>query len=173
MMIQLSHESYMPAKQRKRSMLTPEEVLRRLQEEIDAALPYLTTKALQEDFAVSTINTLTRALTGMSRGERAKKAAEPEPVEDTGPRDILSMQVQPSTYRKRLLARGDCQCVFCGKRMTADNSTMDHVVPKSKGGQDTPANLVMACLTCNQMKADRTPEEWAADILASTKGGSR
>lgn len=172
-MMILSHESYMPAEQRKRSTLTPEEVLRRLHEEIDAALPHLTTKALKEDFAMGAINTLTRALTGMGRGERVKKAAEPVPIEDTEPSDILTLRVKPSTYRKRLLERGGCQCVFCGKRMTLDNSTMDHVVPRSKGGQDTPANLVMACLNCNQTKADRTPEEWAADILAGLKGGSR
>jgi 5-methylcytosine-specific restriction endonuclease McrA len=37
--------------------------------------------------------------------------------------------------------------------------TIDHVIPKSKGGDDSWDNLVAACLPCNNKKGDRTPEE--------------
>jgi len=54
-------------------------------------------------------------------------------------------------------------CAYCGK-MTG-KLTKDHVIPKSKGGTRCASNIVMACEPCNQAKADRTPDQWARDIL--------
>ena len=48
-------------------------------------------------------------------------------------------------------------CVYCG----APAETRDHVVPRSRGGSDDPANIVMACRSCNSTKGTRTPQEWA------------
>ena len=44
------------------------------------------------------------------------------------------------------------------------NLTIDHVVPKSRGGRDTWENLVAACVACNNQKGDRTPEEADMDL---------
>lgn len=58
--------------------------------------------------------------------------------------------------RKRLYARDYNQCVYCsGKK----NLTIDHVIPKSRGGKNTWANLVTCCHYCNIKKGSRTPEE--------------
>lgn len=57
--------------------------------------------------------------------------------------------------RRALLQRDNHECAFCGKRA----STVDHIQPRSRGGQDTWMNTVAACLRCNGVKADRTPEE--------------
>lgn len=54
-------------------------------------------------------------------------------------------------------------CVYCGLRTR--RPTRDHVLPKSRGGADAGQNIVDACHACNCAKADRTPEEWARDIL--------
>ncbi len=40
----------------------------------------------------------------------------------------------------------------------------DHVVPRSRGGPDTPHNIVMACAPCNTKKSDRLPSEWLGKL---------
>lgn len=56
----------------------------------------------------------------------------------------------------------DDRCRYCGKRKA---TTADHVVPESRGGATSPDNIRACCKLCNEAKADRTPEEWADDIL--------
>ena len=58
--------------------------------------------------------------------------------------------------RKRLYKRDDNQCVYCGSRKTL---TIDHVMPKSRGGKNSWMNLVTCCTPCNIKKGNRTPEE--------------
>ncbi len=52
-------------------------------------------------------------------------------------------------------ARDGYTCTYCRGR--AD--TVDHVLPRSRGGGDTWFNLVAACQLCNGLKGDRTPQE--------------
>ncbi|MCF4121419.1 HNH endonuclease [Antribacter sp. KLBMP9083] len=51
--------------------------------------------------------------------------------------------------------RRDGACVYCG----GSAETVDHVLPRSRGGGSTWLNLVAACYACNSFKADRTPAE--------------
>ena len=55
------------------------------------------------------------------------------------------------------LAEDGIRCRYCGGQA----ETRDHVVPRSRGGKGV-GNIVFACLRCNQMKADMTPEELVA-----------
>ena len=48
-------------------------------------------------------------------------------------------------------------CVYCE---SPDHPTIDHVVPRSRGGTDELSNLVLACRRCNSAKGARTPQEW-------------
>ena len=57
--------------------------------------------------------------------------------------------------KKGVLRRDNHQCGYCGKPAT----TVDHVLPSSRGGELTWENSVAACLKCNGKKANRTPEE--------------
>ncbi|MBM4171426.1 MAG: HNH endonuclease [Ignavibacteria bacterium] len=58
--------------------------------------------------------------------------------------------------RRNILKRDNHKCGYCGR---ADLPlTIDHIIPKSKGGDDSWENLVAACLPCNNKKGDRTPE---------------
>jgi 5-methylcytosine-specific restriction endonuclease McrA len=59
--------------------------------------------------------------------------------------------------RKNILRRDGHRCQFCGRSDLP--LTLDHVVPLSRGGEDTWENLVCACVDCNNRKGDRTPEE--------------
>ncbi|NYI03349.1 HNH endonuclease [Allostreptomyces psammosilenae] len=63
--------------------------------------------------------------------------------------------------RAGLLSRDRHTCAYCGRRAT----TVDHLLPRSRGGQDTWLNTVAACTTDNQRKADRTPEEAGMRLL--------
>ena len=58
--------------------------------------------------------------------------------------------------RANLFRRDRGECQYCGSRK---NLTIDHVVPKSKGGKTNWTNLVTACNRCNITKGDKTPEQ--------------
>jgi 5-methylcytosine-specific restriction endonuclease McrA len=60
-----------------------------------------------------------------------------------------------SFTRAGVLKRDAWTCQYCGKLAT----TMDHVLPRSRGGRTTWYNCVAACSECNRRKGNRTPEE--------------
>lgn len=57
--------------------------------------------------------------------------------------------------RRGVLRRDDQRCAYCGVHA----ATIDHVIPRSRGGADSWENLVACCLRCNNIKGDRTPQE--------------
>lgn len=57
--------------------------------------------------------------------------------------------------RRGVLRRDDHACAYCDR--TA--ATVDHVLPRSRGGADSWENLVACCVRCNNAKGDRTPDE--------------
>jgi len=57
--------------------------------------------------------------------------------------------------RRGVLRRDGQRCAYCGNSAT----TIDHVLPRSRGGADSWENLVACCLKCNNAKSDRTPGE--------------
>ena len=59
--------------------------------------------------------------------------------------------------RRALFARDQWECVYCGT--TGGRLTLDHVVPRSRGGDSVWENVVTACAPCNLRKGDRLPEE--------------
>lgn len=59
--------------------------------------------------------------------------------------------------RKNILKRDNHKCSYCGRGDLP--LTVDHVIPRARGGEDTWENLVAACLPCNNKKGNRTPEE--------------
>jgi 5-methylcytosine-specific restriction endonuclease McrA len=71
------------------------------------------------------------------------------------------------TNRHRILARDHYRCQYCGRRGTAFELTLDHILPKSRGGRTLAENLVASCLACNNRKGDRTPEEARMPLLTN------
>ncbi|MFK8184595.1 MAG: HNH endonuclease [Phormidesmis sp.] len=59
--------------------------------------------------------------------------------------------------RRNLLHRDNNTCQYCG--YSGDRLTLDHVVPRSRGGGDSWENIVSACVRCNVKKSNRTPKE--------------
>ena len=64
-----------------------------------------------------------------------------------------------SPSRENIYWRDQYACQYCGKQFAKRRLTLDHVLPKSRGGLRTWLNLVTACLCCNQRKGNRTPIE--------------
>jgi 5-methylcytosine-specific restriction endonuclease McrA len=59
--------------------------------------------------------------------------------------------------RREVFLRDNYTCQYCGTK--GRDLTLDHVVPRQRGGKHTWENLVSACKTCNHRKGNRTPEE--------------
>jgi 5-methylcytosine-specific restriction endonuclease McrA len=65
--------------------------------------------------------------------------------------------------KKNILRRDHYTCQYCGRR--GDRLTVDHVLPRSRGGDTTWLNVVAACLRCNLRKGNRTLEESAMALV--------
>ncbi len=61
--------------------------------------------------------------------------------------------------RRNIYHRDANTCQYCGKRFPTSELSLDHVIPRSRGGGDTWENLVCACTACNARKADKMPAE--------------
>ncbi len=64
-----------------------------------------------------------------------------------------------SFTRKNIFLRDNFTCYYCNKIFKSRELTLDHVLPKSKGGWNNWDNIVTACVHCNKKKGNRTPEE--------------
>lgn len=67
--------------------------------------------------------------------------------------------------RKKIYIRDRYRCSYCDKKCKEQELTLDHVIPKSRGGADTHDNVVTSCISCNQLKGNRTPEEANMPLL--------
>jgi 5-methylcytosine-specific restriction endonuclease McrA len=65
--------------------------------------------------------------------------------------------------RKNILRRDAYRCGYCGRSDLP--LTIDHILPKAKGGTDSWENLICACTVCNNKKGDRTPTEAKMTLL--------
>jgi len=61
--------------------------------------------------------------------------------------------------RQNILARDRWTCQYCSEKVTTQEMTMDHVVPRAQGGKTEWENIVTCCGECNSKKADRTPQQ--------------
>jgi len=81
-------------------------------------------------------------------------------VKTPDPRRWLRKADNTRYVKSNIFMRDDHTCVYCGYRSTAGkNLTIDHVIPRSRGGASTYKNCVTACKTCNNYKDCCTPEE--------------
>lgn len=68
--------------------------------------------------------------------------------------------------RQAIFRRDAHACQYCGSKQ---NLTLDHVQPRARGGKDTWENLVTACVTCNNRKGDRRPDECGMVLARAPK----
>jgi hypothetical protein len=71
----------------------------------------------------------------------------------------------PTLNKPGLYQRDNGECAYCGRPVPLATATMDHIIPRSQGGETSWENLVLACRACNTRKADRTPKEARMKLL--------
>ena len=82
--------------------------------------------------------------------------------------------------RQSIIGRFDYKCWYCGCEITTglrhngtdpdvkSAATVDHLIPRIRGGNDDESNLVPSCFSCNASKRNKTLEEYRATILAES-----
>jgi 5-methylcytosine-specific restriction endonuclease McrA len=78
---------------------------------------------------------------------------------DRGPRQGLRFN------RRNVFARDGNQCQYCGHHFPTSELSLDHVVPRSRGGITSWENIVCACVACNVRKGGRTPPEARMNLV--------
>lgn len=79
--------------------------------------------------------------------------------------DLLTFRASDAKrmWRENILARDQHTCQYCGSK---DNLTLDHIIPRCKGGARWDSNNVLtACRTCNQMKGSMSLEDFSLLII--------
>ncbi|QPG04372.1 HNH endonuclease [Salinimonas marina] len=79
---------------------------------------------------------------------------------------VTDMSGKVALTNRYLFRRDNCLCLYCGQKFSPSVLTKDHIVPRSRGGQDRWTNVATACQRCNHFKGARTPEEANMPLLA-------
>ena len=78
----------------------------------------------------------------------------------------LKYYIKPIFREAYPTKRNVFRCQYCG---STKDLTVDHIIPKVRGGKDTWTNLVCACKKCNNQKGNRTPEEAGMRLLSKPR----
>ena len=70
-----------------------------------------------------------------------------------------------SLTRNNVFKRDRYSCQYCGERLCSEMESIDHIVPRCRGGKHEWKNVVACCKICNARKADRTPAEAGMPLL--------
>jgi len=71
--------------------------------------------------------------------------------------------------RKNIFIRDRHECQYCGVRCKAEEITIDHVIPKARGGRTVWDNVVTACYECNRRKGHHAPEQVGLKLRRAPK----
>lgn len=82
------------------------------------------------------------------------------PLLDSPNQYLFQLQAMSSAEAKRIWRRAikehfDCRCVYCDQQFNPEDLTLDHIIPRSKGGSSMTSNLVPSCRNCNRAKSSR------------------
>lgn len=75
-------------------------------------------------------------------------------------KQVVQRKHRSAMTREMLYKQYDGRCQLCGKKLTLDNMTLDHIVPLNLGGADRLENIQIACFACNQLKKNILPEDF-------------
>lgn len=67
--------------------------------------------------------------------------------------------------KKAVLKRDHYVCQYCLNHIKSGQATVDHLIPKSYGGQSIFTNCVASCYNCNNKKGNRTPEQAGMELM--------
>ena len=122
---------------------------------------------LNADFTPINVTTVFRGFNLVSKGKAEVLKSSDKPIQSGTKTFIRPLIIRLLNYvkyrvsklkinRHRLYKRDGYECAYCGSKK---NLTIDHILPKSRGGQNSWMNLITCCSNCNRYKGDRTPDE--------------
>jgi 5-methylcytosine-specific restriction endonuclease McrA len=76
---------------------------------------------------------------------------------------------RPTLCARAIRERDGNRCQYTGRVLRPDEGSLDHVVPRSRGGRDAWENLVWSAKEVNQRKADRLPHEAGLRLLSTPR----
>ena len=76
-------------------------------------------------------------------------------------------------WRRAIKEHFNCQCVYCGDTYELNELTLDHVIPRSRGGESITTNMVPACRKCNQGKGSSNWLRWCRETFGSRPNRER
>ena len=92
-------------------------------------------------------------------GEDCYQAVELLNMSEESRRECVRVSERVPFSRRNIYKRDRFQCQYCGTRTPIGELTIDHVLPRARGGRSTWENCVLACLRCNRRKGHRLPSE--------------
>ena len=63
-------------------------------------------------------------------------------------------------FRQSIFESWEWKCAYCGKDLDIDSATIDHILPKFKGGHNVKSNMLCSCSKCNRSKGSSLLEDW-------------
>lgn len=122
---------------------------------------------LNSDYSPLNVTSLQRGFTLVYKGKAEVLKSSEEPIVCGVKKFTRPLIIRLLTYvsfkrrrvrvnRHRILKRDNHSCVYCGSKKQL---TIDHLIPKSKGGGNTWDNLVTCCISCNSKKGDKMLHE--------------
>ena len=73
---------------------------------------------------------------------------------------VLTPKLARKKFRESIFEAWEWKCAYCDKQLFKNTATIDHIVPKHKGGHNTRNNLACSCNSCNKLKASELPFVW-------------
>lgn len=73
---------------------------------------------------------------------------------------VLTPKLARRKFKLYIFASWDWACAYCGKHLTQDTATIDHILSKHKGGHNIRSNMCCCCSSCNRSKGSMLLDEW-------------
>ena len=73
---------------------------------------------------------------------------------------VLTPKLARRKFRESIFEAWEWKCAYCDRQLCKDTATIDHIIPKHKGGHNTRNNLACSCNGCNRSKASELPFVW-------------
>jgi len=73
---------------------------------------------------------------------------------------VLTPKLARKKFRQQIFEAWNWRCAYCDCQLNSNTATIDHIIPKHKGGHNTRNNLACCCSGCNRSKASAMPFEW-------------
>src|SRR2546428_11724478 len=81
--------------------------------------------------------------------------------------NVRRRREQSGMKRLRIYIRDKFRCQYCGDKKGAAELTLDHILPRSRGGDNSPVNIVTACIACDNLKSNRNPADGRMSLLTA------